>query len=204
MAQHNTASKFHPTHQKIIKLVESAAKKLKLDASADWRADAASLHGTYDAPFSQENQTRVQKQLVGLREAIWSLGDEEGFTVLGRDMESDGELSVLFQIDMDIDLDELEESDKLDEISRKFISEYAKELKKRRPKRKQHQLPDPSKSARASVNVDPLRKTFQVGARVSQETLDLIQKIRTEHGKSKREVIEEAIALLDQNLNEPS
>lgn len=192
----------HPTQRKIADLIEEAAKRLWLQATISWEASGPTLEGTVTAPLSGRTHNHVDGLRTQLREAIWSLGDDEDFTSMSRDLDREDELVMVFQIVANSNLEKIAESGILDVISRKFTSRFENEVK-RRPKRKQSELPDPTKPAKASINAEPLRNTFQVGARVSQETLDTIQKIRSEHGKSKREVIEEAVELLNQSLSEP-
>lgn len=125
-----------------------------------------------------------------------------GLTVQrSRHPDSNGRAEVAITLDSQENLDDLSKSGMIDAYYTQLVERMTDEAKRqRRPKRSREELPDPSKPPSASVNTDPLRRTFQVATRVSQETIDKIDALKAHQGLTKRQVIEKAVDLFAEQV----
>lgn len=186
-------------HQVISRDFENYAIRAGLTGAWDWRVDGDALEGVLDLVLDGWTEPQLEEVLGDFLASAREYGEIAGFTIQSRTLTSDAVLTVYFQIVSDADLETLRESGKLDKISQQFTRNFDQALRKRRPKRKQSDLADPSKSHDAYVNQYP-RLTKQFKTDVKPELADRVDAFRKATGLSKRDITEAALeAYLDAN-----
>lgn len=177
--------------------VLAAASRLGLTAKVLSEASTENVRSVELGLSGDTDQAVHQESLEKFSRAIRNAAEREGYvvTILRSTVEHNGmgaQLSILLESSQNWKNVTL--SGNLDNYTQELRVQIEKELeRKRRPKRKRSELPDPSKRHDAYVNRYPNTLTKQFKTDVTPELADRVEAFKKATGKTKREIVEEAL-----------
>lgn len=157
--------------------------------------EISKIKGTDERFFKASIEFTADSNIEALQTRVMSFCNKSGFTAdINPGNRGEEILQLVLTVIEDSVLQDLRENGKLEYYSQVMQLFFEQELKKRAPKRKQNELPDPSKPASASVNNRATRTTKQFNADISPDTINLIADFKNKSGLTKRQIIENAVS----------